>query len=74
MIPDVSGNGRTAVRASYGLTYDFPSGDFMNINASAPPWGNRSLITDPPNGRLPPLTPQAQKLLDGLGLDFLYGI
>jgi hypothetical protein len=27
------------------LTYDFVSGDFMNINASAPPWGNRSLIT-----------------------------
>ena len=42
---DVRGNGRLAVRSSYGLTYDFPSGDFMNINASAPPWGNRSLIT-----------------------------
>jgi hypothetical protein len=42
---DVNGDGRLAVRASYGLTYDFPSGDYMNINASAPPWGNRSLIT-----------------------------
>ena len=42
---DVSGDGRLAFRSSYGLTYDFPSGDFMNINASAPPWGNRSLIT-----------------------------
>ena len=42
---DVRGDGRTAFRSSYGLTYDFPSGDFMNINASAPPWGNRSLIT-----------------------------
>ena len=42
---DVRGNGRLAFRSSYGLTYDFPSGDFMNINASAPPWGNRSLIT-----------------------------
>jgi hypothetical protein len=42
---DVSGDGRLAFRTSYGLTYDFPSGDYMNINASAPPWGNRSLIT-----------------------------
>jgi hypothetical protein len=39
------GRRRLAFRSSYGLTYDFPSGDFMNINASAPPWGNRSLIT-----------------------------
>jgi hypothetical protein len=43
---DVSGDGRLAFRTSYGLTYDFPSGDYMNINASAPPWGNRSLITN----------------------------
>ncbi len=42
---DVNGDGRLAFRSSYGLTYDFVSGDFMNINASAPPWGNRSLIT-----------------------------
>ena len=53
---DVTGNGRLAFRSSYGLTYDFPSGDYMNINASAPPWGNRSLITttifdDPYSGR-----------------------
>ncbi len=43
---DLSGDGRLAFRTSYGLTYDFPSGDYMNINASAPPWGNRSLITN----------------------------
>src|SRR5258706_226937 len=42
---DVNGDGRLAFRASYGLTYDFPGGDSLNINASAPPWGNRSLIT-----------------------------
>src|SRR5258705_10880562 len=41
---DVAGNGRLAFRASYGLTYDFPSGDYMNINASAPPGGNPSLL------------------------------
>jgi carboxypeptidase family protein len=43
---DLKGDGRLAFRSSYGLTYDFPSGDYMNINASAPPWGNRSLITN----------------------------
>ena len=25
---DVTGDGRTAVRSSYGMNYDFPSGDF----------------------------------------------
>jgi hypothetical protein len=42
---DVTGDGRLALRASYSLAPDFPSGDYMNINASAPPWGNRSLVT-----------------------------
>ena len=42
---DVTGDGRLALRALYSLAPDFPSGDYMNINASAPPWGNRSLVT-----------------------------
>lgn len=42
---DILGDGRLAFRASYGLAYDFPSGDYTNINASAPPWDNRSRIT-----------------------------
>jgi hypothetical protein len=41
---DMSGDGRLAFRSSYSLAYDFPSGDYMNINASAPPWGNRLLV------------------------------
>jgi hypothetical protein len=45
---DVHGDGRTAVRTSYGIGYDFPSGERHNINAGAPPWGNRSLLQDPP--------------------------
>ena len=45
---DVSGDGRLAVRSSYGISYDFPSADYHNINASAPPFGNRSLLQDPP--------------------------
>ena len=47
---DVSGNGRTAVRASYGLTYDFPNAEYQLINANSPPFGNRSLVEDPPGG------------------------
>jgi hypothetical protein len=29
------------------MAYDFMSGEYHNINANAPPFGNRSLITDP---------------------------
>jgi len=47
---DASGDGRTAVRASYGLTYDFPNAEYMLINANSPPFGNRSLVEDPPGG------------------------
>jgi hypothetical protein len=45
---DVHGDGRMAVRTSYGIGYDFPTGERHNINAGAPPWGNRSLLQDPP--------------------------
>ena len=48
---DVTGDARTALRASYALAYDFMSSDYHQINSSAPPFGNRSLITDPP-GRM----------------------
>ncbi|MBI4887926.1 MAG: carboxypeptidase regulatory-like domain-containing protein [Acidobacteria bacterium] len=47
---DVGGNGKTAVRASYGLTYDFPNAEYQLINANSPPYGNRSLVEDPPGG------------------------
>jgi len=47
---DVSGDGRTAVRASYGLTYDFPNAEYQLINANSPPYGNRSIVEDPPGG------------------------
>jgi hypothetical protein len=45
---DVAGDGRTAVRGSYGIAYDFPTAEYHNINAQAPPFGNRSLVEDPP--------------------------
>ena len=47
---DVRGDGRLAVRSSYSMGYDFMAGEYHNINAGAPPFGNRSLITDPPGG------------------------
>ena len=45
---DVNGDGRMAVRSSYGLTYDFPTAEYHFINSSAPPFGNRSRVEDPP--------------------------
>jgi hypothetical protein len=47
---DVHGNGRLALRASYGLSYDYPTGEFMSNPAAAPPYGNRVRLTDPPGG------------------------
>jgi hypothetical protein len=47
---DVEGNGRMAVRASYGIAYDFPAGDYQFLQASAPPFGNRLLIPSPEGG------------------------
>jgi hypothetical protein len=45
---DLSGDGRTALRASYGLSYDFPNAEYNLINANSPPFGNRTQILDPP--------------------------
>ena len=39
---DVTGDGRTAVRSSYGLAYDFVSAQYLYIAGSAPPFSNRS--------------------------------
>ncbi len=44
---DVNGDGRLAVRSSYGLMYDYPGGEYFNNLAAAPPYGNRTLISDP---------------------------
>ena len=47
---DAVGDGRTAVRSSYGVAYDFPTAERHNINTQSPPWGNRSLLENPPGG------------------------
>ena len=45
---DVAGDGRTAVRSSYGLNYDFPSSVFLYIAASASPFANRVELSGVP--------------------------
>jgi hypothetical protein len=47
---DVHGDGRLAVRSSYSMAYDFMAGEFHNINSAAPPFGNRSTVTNPSGG------------------------
>ncbi|MEO5895772.1 MAG: carboxypeptidase-like regulatory domain-containing protein [Vicinamibacterales bacterium] len=47
---DVGGNGRTALRAAYGLAYDFPAAEYHLMNAQAAPFGNRTSVRDPPGG------------------------
>ncbi|MBI2185997.1 MAG: TonB-dependent receptor [Acidobacteria bacterium] len=65
---DVSGDGRTALRSSYGMNYDFPSSVFLYIAASGSPFGNRVELNavpfeDPyrnlPGGDTHPLSPNA---------------
>jgi hypothetical protein len=47
---DVTGDGRTAIRSSYGMSYDFPVGDHHNMTMRTAPFGNGTLIEDPPGG------------------------
>ena len=47
---DVTGDGRTALRSSYSLAYDFPVGDFLFLQTSAPPFGGRLAVPSPPGG------------------------
>ena len=34
------------MRSSYSVGYDYMAGEYHNINAGAPPFGNRTLRTD----------------------------
>ena len=43
---DVNGNGRTAVRSSYALAYDMPTGDFFYVGAGAAPYASRIRIEE----------------------------
>ena len=37
---DPQGDGKTSIRASYGLAYDYVNGQFFINTANAPPWGS----------------------------------
>jgi hypothetical protein len=48
---DVEGNGRTSVRASYGLSYDdYPAIDRLGSQSSMPPYGSMTRILVPEGG------------------------
>jgi len=47
---DVTGDGRMAVRSSYGIAYDFPTAVYQYINANAAPYGNRLRVDFPAGG------------------------
>jgi len=47
---DVSGDGRLAVRTSYGLAYDFPAAETWWGAAGGPPYSNRLSLSNPPGG------------------------
>src|SRR3970040_489915 len=58
---DPKGDGRTAVRAGYGLTGDFVTGQFFFDSRSAPPFGLEQRLTgarlDDPWGSVDRTTP-----------------
>jgi hypothetical protein len=47
---DVTGDGTTSLRASYGLGYVNVPGTFREGYSGAPPWGARVTLTSPPGG------------------------
>jgi hypothetical protein len=47
---DVRGDGRTSVRAAYGLAYDFSGSLSFGGSSSAPPWGFGTTINSPAGG------------------------
>jgi hypothetical protein len=47
---DVNGDGRTSVRASYGLGYVYVPGDFRETYSATPPFGNRVVLASPVGG------------------------
>ena len=47
---DPKGDGKTLIRASFGLFYDMPHTLFYYNYSSEPPWGSSITITAPPGG------------------------
>ena len=76
---DVTGNGRFAVRSSYGINYERPTAIFQQVPASGAPFGNRLTLTgnipfdnpyrNVPGGQLLPVQvpPARDVVFPGLG-------
>jgi hypothetical protein len=47
---DVTGTGRTAIRSSYGIGYDFQAASYLFVSTTAPPFANRVRVNNPPGG------------------------
>jgi hypothetical protein len=47
---DVSGDGRTSIRASYGIAYDFSGSISFGGSSSSPPWGFDTTVESPAGG------------------------
>jgi hypothetical protein len=47
---DPKGDGRTVIRASWGIFYDMPHTLFYYNYSSEPPWGESITLTNPPGG------------------------
>jgi hypothetical protein len=47
---DLTGDGRTSLRASYGLGYVHVPGTFRETYSGSAPWGGRVTLTSPPGG------------------------
>ncbi len=47
---DVQGDGRTSVRAAYGIAFDFSGASSYGGSSSAPPWGFNTTVNSPAGG------------------------
>jgi hypothetical protein len=47
---DVNGDGRTSIRASYSMGYDFVNAQWRQDTSGAAPWAGRTLVSSPAGG------------------------
>ena len=45
---DVNGDGRTSIRASAGISYDYPNAQYHLWTSIVPPWGGSTTVINPP--------------------------
>jgi hypothetical protein len=47
---DVQGDGKTSVRGSFGIAYDFSGAESLGGSSNAPPWGLQTQVQSPAGG------------------------